>query len=332
MYIKIQFLLKIQFLFKKWLYIYNIYMLFTLVNKNYLIPEIHKEENLNLLLQKLFEYTYNKDKSFSSNIYIVGEHQIYFCNNNEIYCSEYNVITKLNYNLPSIKTLESIKLFCSNQNYQVFENKKDVLNMDVEIKIKDNPNIIIAEEVHKTTETKVINEMKKPKVKSKEELELIKLIEETMSIYQNEVNKIKEIERQIKIIDDNTNSLLKKKREKVLTNFSKLKNDYQTYTLIKQKKELKPQTLIPNLFELKYNYFEELIKDNETKNLLDKIKELNLDEILNQKCEINNNIVLLSNSYDEESKKLNVKFDHSWEDLEIETEPSEINNSKFGTS
>ena len=315
-------------------------MIFTLVNKNFLIPEIERDTNFNLLLQKLYEFTYNKDKIYCLNVYIVSEEEIYFCNDNQIYCSKNKNITKVDYNLPSFKSLEHINFFCNNQNYQNLEIKTNMTDMNFSIKEKENKNIIIVDEEHIKKEKTISNKEllinhtteSKPKVKTQEELELIKLIEETMEIYQNEVRKIKEIERQIKIIDDNTSSLIKKKKEKSLTNFSKLKNDYKTYTLIKRKKELKPETNIPNLFELKYEFFNELLQNEETKILLDEINVLDLDEVLNQKYEINNDLLLLSNRYGDDSKKLNVKFEHSWEDLEIETEPSENNNSKFGTS
>lgn len=311
-------------------------MIFTLVNKNFLIPLIERDTNFNLLLQKLYEFSYNKDKIYCLNIYIVSEQEIYFCNDNQIYSSKNNIITKVDYNLPSFKSLEDITFFCNNQNLEI---KTNVSNMNFTIKEKENKNIILVDDKtnNNICTNNIINEdhikkENKPKIKSKEELEIIKLIEETMEIYQNEVRKIKEIERQIKIIDDNTNSLIKKKKEKSLTNFSKLKNDYYTYSLIKRKKELKPETNIPNLFELKYEFFNELIQNEETKILLDKINIINLDEVLNQKYEIDNDLLLLSNRYGDDSKKLNVKFEHSWEDLEIETEASENNNSKFGVS
>jgi len=329
-------------------------MFFTLVNKNFLIPEIERDTNFNILLQKLYEFTYNKDKIYCLNVYIVSEQEIYFCNDNQIYCSKNKNITKVDYNLPSFKSLEHISFFCSNQNYQNLEIKTNMTDMNFSINEKENKNIIIVDDKRNKNictnniideedikKEKSISNKKllikntndsKPKVKTQEELELIKLIEETMEIYQNEVRKIKEIEMQIKIIDDNTSSLIKKKKEKSLTNFSKLKNDYKTYTLIKRKKELKPETNIPNLFELKYEFFNELLQNEETKILLEKINVIDLDEVLNQKYEINNDLLLLSNKYGDDSKKLNVKFEHSWEDLEIETEPSENNNSKFGTS
>jgi len=323
-------------------------MIFTLVNKNFLIPIIERDTNFNLLLQKLYEFSYNKDKTYCLNIYIVSEQEIYFCKDNQIYCSKNKIITKVNYNLPSFKSLEDISFFCNNQNLEFHTNLTD---MNFSIKEKENTNIIILDD-NKNICNNMINEddlkkektitnkeflikntnENKPKIKSQEELEIIKLIEETMEIYQNEVRKIKEIERQIKIIDDNTNSLIKKKKEKSLTNFSKLKNDYKTYTLINRKKELKPETNIPNLFALKYEFFSELVQNEETKILLEKINVIDLDEVLNQKYEIDNDLLLLSNRYGDDSKKLNVKFEHSWEDLEIETEPSENNNSKFGAS
>lgn len=318
-------------------------MIYTLVNKNFLIPEIIKEENLNILLQRMIDYCLNKDINQCFNIYIVGEQQIFFCKNNELYISENNIISKFNSNIPSIKTLDVISSFYNE--YQIIKKlEKNVihknLDMDMDIKINKTNNILVEEEIkidkpepNKNSNKEVCvkdSQEKKYKTKSKEELELISLIEETMVIYQNEVKKIKDLERQIKIIDDYNDSLIKKKREKILTNFSKLKNDYKTFVLINRKKNIKPETIVPSLFELKYNYFKELINEEDTKILLDEIYIMNLDEVLNNKIEFDNKILLLSNKYGDESKKLNVKFDHSWEDLELETEPSEINNSKLG--
>jgi hypothetical protein len=81
---------------------------------------------------------------------------------------------------------------------------------------------------------------------------------------------------------------------------------------------------------LKYNYFNQLFADEQNKVILEKLENLDLDEILNMGYEINEEIVSISNKYGDDSKKLNIKFDHSWEDLELETEATEKNNSRLG--
>jgi hypothetical protein len=175
-----------------------------------------------------------------------------------------------------------------------------------------------------------IKEKQEIREKTKEEHEIIKLCEETMEIYQNEVRKMKEIEQQIKVLDNNKKSLLKKRKEKLFTNFSKLKNDYNTFKMIQRKFQKKPDMDIPSLFILKYNYFEEIIKIESDIKILEVIHDMNLDEVLNKDCELNDELIDYVNKYEEESKKFNVKFEHSWEDLEYETESIENNNSKLG--
>lgn len=289
-------------------------MIYTLINKNLLIPLIEERDNLDMLLQKMLDITYDMDKLYCSNVYIVGTDGIYFSNNNKIYLSNGTTNIQIQKNISSKAILNNIKLF-------IFENINDTLsskydnNMDININIKKQNKIIIKE----------IDE-----IKNKEELELITLIEETMKIYQDEVLKMKDLEKQIKILDDSQKSLIKKVNEQLFTNFSKLKNDYNTFKLIKKKQLQKPEMDIPSLFEFKYNYFTNLLTIDNNKTLLEQIEEMNLDEILNLNNDLDNDIKLLSNKYGDESKKLNVKFDHSWEDLEVETEPTEVNNSRFG--
>ncbi len=309
-------------------------MVYTFVNKNLLIPQVLEADNLDTLLQKLLDQTYGRSNDYNKNVYIVSDEEIYFSKENELYCSKgYNII-KIKKNIPTIKNLENIISFQNNNTNNLGKNE-DLSEMQLEIKTKKNDIKIIDNNKNNTTtmlkiENTEIKPSKEKKEKSKEELEILKLIEETMEIYQTEVRKIKDIEMKIKILDDNTKNLEKKKKEKMLTNFSKLKNDYHTFVSINKKKEKKIDFEIPYLFELKYSYFNDLIKDEQNKVLLEKIGNLNLDEILNQKYELNDESIFFANKYSEESKKLNVKFNYSWEDLELEVESSETNNSKLG--
>lgn len=296
-------------------------MYYTLVNKNLLIPIIEKDNNLNMLLQKMSDLTFNMNADFCSNIYIVGEDEIYFSKNFDIYIAKNNSITKYNKSPITKNVLTTINNFIiNNKETQIKNNKCE--EMDISIDIKKNKNILV--------EDNIIIKKKEPEPKSQEELELIKLIEDTMEIYQNEVRKMKNIETKIKIIDDNNKTLLKKKKEKTLSNFSKLKNDYHTYKNIINKKKIKEGFTIPSLFELKYDYFNSFLNDEKNILLIEKVEEINLDEVLNQVIELADDIKNLSDNYGKNSKKLNVKFDHSWEDMEIETEPVEMNNSKLG--
>lgn len=297
----------------------------TLVNKNTLIPEIEKSDDLNMLIQKMLDITYDTDNLFRLNVYIVSEKGIYFSKNNRLYNSNNTLITEIT-NIKSLKdNFNKVKSFILDETQiniskeEIFDKPNNESTASMKININEKKSKVIIRE--ETTN----------KVKSKEELELIKLIEETMEIYQKEVQNRREIEKQIKILDDNKKSINKKNREKFLTNLSKLKNDYETYTKIIKKQIVKPEFKVPELFILKNNYFNDLLKDEKNKNLLEQIISLDLDEVLNQEYELSDDIKKITDEYGIESKKLNVKFDHSWEDLELETEPAEKNNSRLGS-
>ena len=328
-------------------------MNFTFVNKNLLIPQVEIYSDLNSSIQKLLNMAYNMDNLYCSNLYIVSTDCIYFSKNNYLYSvSETNIIKKIDINMPNNSFLKSINSFL---NLNTSNQKSDNLNleMDINFNIHKQPNIIIQDELINNKEsnqkielntitkdnivvTSVIKENKienkvenKVETKTQEELEIIKLCKETMEIYQNEVRNIKDIEQKIKILDNNKKTLLKKRREKLFTNFSKLKNDHNTFKKINLKLEKNPKMDIPSLFELKYNYFVQFVKEPNNVKLLEQIENSNLDEVLNKDCELDEEIVKIVNIYSEESKDLNVKFEHSWEDLEYETESIENNNSKL---
>jgi hypothetical protein len=295
----------------------------TLVNKNELIPLIEENKNLDILFQKMLDLTYNMDNSYCVNVYIVDTNGIYFSKNNKLYYSDKTSITELTSHISLKENFNKIKNFFLDEisNNNELNLNKENSDMKINIIEKKQSNIIIKEPIIQK-ETQIH--------KSKEELEIIQMIEETMEIYQKEVFRIKDIEKQIKILDDNKKSILKKNKEKMLTNLSKLKNDYDIYKKIQRKKNVKSEFDIPSLFVLKYNYFNQLFADEQNKVILEKLENLDLDEILNMGYEINEEIVSISNKYGDDSKKLNIKFDHSWEDLELETEATEKNNSRLG--
>jgi hypothetical protein len=324
-------------------------MSFTFVNKNLLIPQVEIYSDFNSPIQKLLNMTYNMDKLYCSNLYVVSIDCIYFSNNNYLYSvSNTNIIKKVDVNIPTKSFLKSINDFL---NLDTCEKNSDILDCDMNIKfnIRENTNIIIQDEpttnknesnqimeLDTTIKVKPVGKEVKPEIrpeirpKTQEELDLIKLCEDTMELYQTEVRKIKDIEQQIKVLDNNKKSLLKKRKEKLFTNFSKLKNDYNTFKMIKRKIEKNPNMNVPSLFALKYLYFEQITKVETDSEILEQLEDINLDEVLHKDCELNEDLTHIANKYGEESKKLNVIFEHSWEDLEYETESNEINNSRFG--
>lgn len=316
-------------------------MSFTFVNKNLLIPQIEIYKDLNTSIQKLLDISYNTDKIYCSNLYVVSEDYIYFTNGKNLYTvSNSNLVEKVDIKMPNKSQLKVLNLFLNSENNDnlVNDNNDNSEDCDMNIKFnrKDSKNKITIKNdsaINLNKKNQVKSEIKiEAKEKSKEELELLKLCEETMEIYQNEVRKMKEIEQKIKLLENNKKTLLKKQKEKIFGNFSKFKNDYNAFKLINKKLEKKPDMNIPSLFALKYDYFLQLAKNEDNFLLLNLVDDLNLDEVLNTDCELDEKIHKFVNEYGEYSKKLNVKFDHSWEDLELETDAMEMNNSRFSVA
>jgi hypothetical protein len=336
-------------------------MNFTFVNKNLLIPQVETYSDFDSPIQKLLNMGYNMSNLYCSNLYVVSTNCIYFLKNNYLYSvSETNIIKKIDINIPNNSFLKSINSFLNlttcNQNLDNGNNENNGNNgnngnnfndldsqMNINFNIREHTNIIIKDEViinnNKSNQElepntnnivkPIVKEDKIERVKTQEELELIKLCEETMEIYQTEVRKIKDIEQKIKILDNNKKTLLKKRKEKLFTNFSKLKNDYDTFKMINKKLERNPKLDIPSLFILKYNYFVQFVLVDNNIKILAKIEDSNLDEVLNNDYELDEEIEKIVNKYNEDSKNLNVIFEHSWEDLDYETESTENNNSRL---
>ena len=56
-------------------------MSFTFVNKNLLIPQVEIYSDFNTPIQKLLNMTYDMDKLYCSNLYVVSIDCIYFSDN-----------------------------------------------------------------------------------------------------------------------------------------------------------------------------------------------------------------------------------------------------------
>jgi len=315
-------------------------MTFTFVNKNFLIPQTETYQDFNTSIQKLLDATHNANKTYCSNSYVVSKDCVYFTDGHDLYIvSDSNLVKKIDIKIPNRTYLNTLDSFLKTENSNDLINDdnsdlKDEMNIEFNINNSSGKNKITVKNDlvknlnnKKSEKSEVKNE---PKPKSKEELELLKLCEETMEIYQNEVRKMKEIEQKIKLLENNRKTLLKKQKEKLFGNFSKFKNDYNTFKMINKKLEKKPDMDIPSLFALKYIYFEQLLNTPDNLKMFKLVDDLNLDEVLNTDCELDDELKIFVNNYGEYSKKLNVKFDHSWEDLELETDASEMNNSRLG--
>lgn len=283
----------------------------TFVNKNYLIPVIKECDTLENALFLLTDITYNMNNDYCSNVYVVNTNSIYFTKKNVIYyIDDKNIIHKPNYNFCNMSLLTHIN------KYDDFTNN----NMCVEFCNSKLEHIVI------TNNTENINQQKKEQ--TEDEKNLFKLYNEIMETYNEELRNKTEIEKELKILKSNREKIIKKQKEKLLTNLSKLKNDYKTYVLMKKSLTANPDKEIPYLFSLKFPYFEDLLKNN--KNVMDKLENMNLDKTLNNNEELDDDIIKLCNQYGNDIKKLTTKFDHSWTELEIDNDLNDNNNSMFG--
>lgn len=283
---------------------YNHIKMFTLVNKNLLIPDVLNIHDEHIATSKLYDYTYNKDTNYCNNCYVVYNNGIFFCKNNVIY------------NIDNNKNVTRVT--CQNELLNVIYNYNeiDVSEMDITYVINEKKNVNIIED-------EKVEPVPEPEQKSDKELELEMLCKQTLELYEAELQKIKNIEHRLKILDNNEKNLIKKLNDKIYCNISMLKNDYNLYKILSgSNKE------IPSLFSKKFRYFEEIIKDNEMYVTLSEIEKLDLDSLLNNDMlKLSNELINLSNNYKNIIKELTVDFEHSWEDLNIENDFN--NNSLF---
>lgn len=337
-------------------------MKYTFVNKNIIIPEIYNFNNFNDAILKLYNSTKDLIKTQCENIYVVTQNSLLFFLDQKLYEVSNDKIINKSYDFPTEKSLKLIKNFINdnnNNNYYKDDNKDDNNdnnvknntndtnnNMDINFNVNKNlKNIIIDDsELQQSNDDKMIIKSKgqlskgkmstqvqkeAPKELSKEEQDVIKMCEEVMELYQNELKKMKDIEQKIKVIDNNQKNIIKKKKDIILTNFSKLKNDYNTFKQINKKYESNPEFEIPSLFILKFKYFQKLLNNNQISNIFNSLDNLILDTVIYEDIILDNDIVILANKYNIDSKSLNVKFDHSWEELDVDNDSSENNNSKL---
>jgi tRNA nucleotidyltransferase/poly(A) polymerase len=164
------------------------------------------------------------------------------------------------------------------------------------------------------------------------------MCEQVMDLYNLELNKIKKIELNIKSLNSKLERLKNKKREKIFSNISRTKNEYETWKKLKynipknnpeyikkneEELEIRDNIQIPILFEAKYKYIENLINNPHIKQIYHELNNFNLEEIfINEEIIIDEKIIKFSEKYTDISKsELHYGFDHDWDYLESELGP-----------
>jgi hypothetical protein len=265
-------------------------MKYTLVNKNKLIPSIIIFTSEKSAIRELIEITNNYNNQT-------------LCKNVYIYASDYNEETEyiiFNQNNNIVK-----KKLSNNDDYLTFFNIERLCNETKLIINPKNNNIVINED------NKDNINIEKDKIK--------KSCEEVFELYNAELSKIKKIENNLKNLEKKEDKLNNKITNNNIDIVNKLYLDYKTFLKIKAKiNENSDKFSIPELFIKKYVYFNELLLNPNYSVILDKLKNININE--SNSYLFNNEIILFSKKYLLDSKNLNCSFDHNWDDLTSDTE------------
>ena len=338
-------------------------MEYVFVDKNYLVPQIIKQFELNSALKLLQGSTYRRDNIYCENVYIVQFKEDVFefiikCIDNVFYLIDNNNNHNILGSINLIKLNNS--LFLNNSNILNKENinllNTDTMELIINNKINNNiiinkitNNQIINNEVinnevinNEVINNEVINNEVTNSNKSKEE-ELIKFCEEVMDLYQKELSNIKRLENNLKSYDTKISKLEKKKKENLINNVLITQSEYQTWKKISYKIEDESDLFkdtnelellnntIPILFLSKYNYINKILESNDIKKMFEKINKININNLYldldtNKEHFLNNEIILFCEKYAKLSKDLHYTFDHEWDYLENEVNASPTNS------
>jgi hypothetical protein len=282
-------------------------MKYTLVNKNRLIPQILCFDSEKLAISELIELTNNSNfsnNSFFKNIYIVCEtdtnYYLIINNGNNIVKLINDKIEIINKTFltstPILNNLE--KIFTDNKNIELVIKNKNIQNKNITIINNNDENIDNPDEN---------NELKKS-------------CDEVFQLYNQEVLKIKKIENLIKNLEKKEEKIINKIKNDNIDKMNKLYYDFDTFIRINEKVNKSANFIVPDLFYKKYDYFYHLYNsNNDIVVTLNKIKDFDINNI-NDNINIDNDLILFAKIYFEESKELNITFDHDWDDLSADVD------------
>jgi hypothetical protein len=202
------------------------------------------------------------------------------------------------------------------------------------------------------TNSNVANKIEvKDEVKDDKKEEMIKMIEEVNELYQKELSKIRKLQLNLKTFDAKLKKLERTKMDNIINNIIRTQSEYRTWKKIKysikddnddtdvlkpiseleETNEIVSIDKVPILFLSKFNYMENIQKNESIVKLLDEINQLNLNDLYSDNSLPNNNIVQFCNKYMKLSKELHYHFDdHEWSYLEHEMNLNSTN--KLGSN
>jgi hypothetical protein len=307
---------------------------YTLVDKNFIIPEIIIKNEYILILMELYKKIYKRDLSYNSNIYIVIENNLIFesiikCDNNIFYKISNNNKEKIN--------IDYSFLFLNEIIFNTITNNTNNTNNDMEINIKkkENNKIIIQNDISINNNQQ--NKDEKSIKNDEKKIKLLKACEEVMDLYQLELSNIKKIELNLISINNKLQKLEDKKFDKIFYDISRTKNEYETWKkikygisqknielLYKDENELTEHNNIniPILFLAKYNHIDNIIKNEIVKSYFRILNNINIEELyFNKSISFDKEFINFIEKYSNISKKdLHYEFNHDWDYLDNETD------------
>lgn len=268
--------------------------LWTLVNKNLLIPTTNIYDNQTDFFTDFIELTWQRSNSFNNNVYGVNNGSVFIIDNHTVYSITNNVKSKFatikcnnvnNFNYPFISFI--------NKESQKEENKFIIDEEEEEEKEEDD------------LETRKIQD------------QLDELLQQAEDEYNRELFEMKKMEQELHAIKKKQEREKEEENEKKIRNVIVFFNDCKTWSKLNKEVKEDENFAVPINFEAKYLFIDEL--NNTNNELINRTLILNEDNLYSEPIDnIPNDIIEYSEKYKDISKKLHYKFSHEYEYLEDE--------------
>ena len=313
---------------------------YCLIDKNFLIPDITYSSEFSYLIKKLYDKTLNASIEICKNIHVIEINDkkeifsVYFSNGKELFYLDADGIFPFKINkcvCMSSNCVKQIEDFLEKENnneiktdkikIKEIHNEINIEKVNNEIKIEDPHNEINTEKVNNeikieeiNNETKIVevNNFETNEMKT-DEKDLFNECEKILESFANEKKRQKTLKSSILAIEKKEKELLKKKFELIQNKIIKVVGNFKTYLNIRNTFKEK-EIIVPDIFKLQYEYFENELTDEE-KMELSQVDDL---LILNS-TEFDEKLVEIANKFDDDFKvkiKPNLGFTHNWMELE----------------
>lgn len=274
--------------------------MWTLVNKNLLIPSINVYDNIRDFLSDFIELTWQRSNAFNNNVYGVQDNTIYIIENDVVYSNinnsktrvaniKYNTVNNFNYPYISFDEPcnETYNETC-NESCGTFDETCGELCSEDEDKDK-----------------KLMQD------------KLDTLILQAQEEYNKQLTEMRRIEQELYAINKKQEKDKEEEIEKQMRNIIVFYSDCKTWSKLNNVVINDPKFVIPSNFEAKYLFIDEL--NNTNNELVKQTLELDEDKLYTDPIDnIPQFIIDYSVKYKDISKKLHYKFSHEYEYLEEE--------------